>query len=246
MHRSLEAVWERLFHAFRGARFERRSDLILWLFPPVPIPQVNGPWVVHDSAGAADALADAIEEVDAAGAWPWVQTRSGHDRTRQAAIDLGLTHLEEMPGMVLRPGELNDARAEIQIADVGAEEIDATNELLAMSFGAPKDVLDLFSTGVASIEEAAWYIGRAHDEIVATAIGFTVGDATGIFNVATHPEHRGRGFGAALTSHAVRDGFEKGASFAYLQSSGMGHSVYRALGFRDVERYTLLTRPAAT
>ena len=31
--------------------------------------------------------------------------------------------------------------------------------------------------------------------------------------------------------------------FAFLQSSEIGHSVYRKLGFRDVEEYVLLTRP---
>ena len=35
-----------------------------------------------------------------------------------------------------------------------------------------------------------------------------------------------------------------GAELAYLQSSAMGHGVYRRLGFRDVEEYCLLTRPA--
>jgi predicted acetyltransferase len=78
---------------------------------------------------------------------------------------------------------------------------------------------------------------------VSTALGFTLDGATGIFNVATPSEHRGRGYGAALTSHALRDGFDAGSEFGYLQSSTIGHGVYQRLGFRDVEEYTLLTRP---
>jgi hypothetical protein len=41
----------------------------------------------------------------------------------------------------------------------------------------------------------------------------------------------------------VRDGFAAGCELAYLHSSEVGHGVYRRLGFRDVEEYTLLTRP---
>ena len=92
MHRALEAVFERLYSAVDGARFERRSDLVVAILPSVPIPQCNGAWAYEDSDAAVDALADAVAEVEAAGEWPWVQTRSGHERTRQAALALGLTH----------------------------------------------------------------------------------------------------------------------------------------------------------
>ncbi|MDX6480310.1 MAG: hypothetical protein QOG85_820, partial [Gaiellaceae bacterium] len=90
-HRALEVVFGRLYAELDGARFERRGDLFLALFPSAPIPQCNGPWVVEDTEEAADGLAEAIAEVDAAGAWPWVQTRSGHERTQRAAAELGLS-----------------------------------------------------------------------------------------------------------------------------------------------------------
>jgi predicted GNAT family acetyltransferase len=61
--------------------------------------------------------------------------------------------------------------------------------------------------------------------------------------VATSPEHRGRGYGASLTCRAVRDGFDAGSELAFLQSTEIGHGMYLRLGFRDVEEYTLLTRP---
>ena len=49
-------------------------------------------------------VAEAVAEVDAAGEWPWVQTRSAHERTRQVALELGLTHIERVPGMIVPSG----------------------------------------------------------------------------------------------------------------------------------------------
>ena len=56
-HRALEEVWSRLYGAVDGARFERRGDLMFALYPPFPIPQCNGPWVVEDTSAAAAGLA---------------------------------------------------------------------------------------------------------------------------------------------------------------------------------------------
>jgi predicted GNAT family acetyltransferase len=189
------------------------------------------------------ALAATVAEVEAAGEWPWVQTRSGHARTRQAALALGLTHTERIPGMVVRQDGFVEARAELEIRLIADEEIDEANALLATSFEAPIELFDQFSSAVNHMPEARWYVGRADGTIVSTALGFTLAGATGIFDVATPSEHRGRGYGAAITSHALRDGFAAGSEFGYLQSSTIGHGVYQRLGFRDVEEYTLLTRP---
>jgi GNAT superfamily N-acetyltransferase len=242
--RALEAVWSRLYAEVDGARFERRGDLLFALYPPFPIPQCNGPWVVEDTQAAVDALAETIAEVEASGAWPWVQTRSGHDRTRRAAVELGLTELETLPGMVMRPGELAaPSDGGLAIDFIAGDEIATANAVLAASFGAPKELFDAFSAVFTKVEEASWYVGRIGDEVVATALGITLDNVTGVFNVATKPEHRGRGHGAALTARVVQDGFAGGAKLAYLQSSAMGHGVYRRLGFRDVEEYVLLTRP---
>lgn len=246
VQRALETVWERLYGELDEARFERRGDLILALYPAFPIPQCNGPWVVEDTQGAVDALAGAIAEVDAAGAWPWVQTRSGHERARRAAEELGLTHCERVPGMALRPGELVERSGPAAEIDFISEaEMDAANEVLATCFEAPKELFDRFCGLFAGIDECSWYVGRVEGEVVATALGFTDDGVTGVFNVATAPEHRGRGHGAALTARVVRDGFREGSTLAYLQSSDSGYGVYRRLGFRDVEEYLLLSRPVS-
>ena len=243
MQQGLEAVFARLYGGLEGARFERRSDLVVAVNPSFPIPQCNGPWVVADTEAAAAALAGAIAEVEAAGAWPWVQTRAGQHRAQRAARELGLTHVEHIPGMAMRPGELVEPRPALEIGHVSPGETAAANAILAASFETPTELFDRFGERLARIAEASWYVGRVDGEIVSTAVGFTVDGATGVFNVATAPERRGRGYGAALTARAVRDGFEAGSRLAFLQASDAGHGLYRRLGFRDVEEYLLLTRP---
>jgi ribosomal protein S18 acetylase RimI-like enzyme len=243
MHRALETAFERLYSGLDGARFERRADLIVAVYPPFPIPQFNGAWVVADSNAAIGALTGAIAEVEAAGAQACVQTRTGHDRIRQAARALGLTHTERLPGMAMRPGELAPVTSTLEVGLIRPEDTDATNAILAASFDAPKELFERFSAMLAYTEGVSWYVGRVEGEIVSTAVGYTVDGAIGVFNVATPPSHRGCGYGAALTSRVVTDGFSAGSSLAYLQSSDIGHGVYRRLGFRDVEEYLLLTRP---
>jgi len=110
-------------------------------------------------------------------------------------------------------------------------------------FEAPKELFDTLCGAVQRVKAASWYVGRVEGAMLTTAVGVSADGATGVFNMATPPEHRGRGYGAALTSRVVRDGFEAGSQFAFLQSSEIAHGVYRRRGFPDVEQYVLLTRP---
>ena len=59
----------------------------------------------------------------------------------------------------------------------------------------------------------------------------------GVFNIATPPEHRGRGYGRAVTARVVADGVRAGARTAYLQASPMGLGVYQRMGFRTGETW---------
>ncbi len=54
---------------------------------------------------------------------------------------------------------------------------------------------------------------------------------------------RRSGYASALTIRAATDGLESGATFAWLQSTPAAASVYRRIGFRQVDTHTLLSRP---
>ena len=95
---------------------------------------------------------------------------------------------------------------------------------------------ELLQAGIVR-RDAGIHGAEANGRPVATALGVTAGEFTAIFNVATEPTYRRRGFGTALTARAVADGVLAGASWCWLQASDAGYPVYRNLGFRTIETW---------
>lgn len=78
-----------------------------------------------------------------------------------------------------------------------------------------------------------FFLGSLNGQPVSTSMLFLGGGIAGIYCVATVPDARQRGFGAALTRAAMREGLASGYHIAGLQSSQMGLHVYQRLGFRE-------------
>jgi ribosomal protein S18 acetylase RimI-like enzyme len=240
-------MWGHLCDALDDARFERRDGYIWTICPQVPLAAFNGVWPETDRA--VGALAGAVDEIARLELPYSIQVRRRKTPAcEREAERLGLMLQAEIPAMIVRPSELRgvDVRS-LQILE--ATTADALAQALATAadaFGAPPDAFAaLYGLDVTGLDGLAIYLGRVGDVDVSTAVGYTVEGATGIFNVATPSSHRGRGFGAAITTCAVRAGFAAGAEFAWLQSSDVGHSVYERLGFRTVETYCVYSAPEA-
>jgi N-acetylglutamate synthase len=247
LHASLCTAFERLCTVLEGGRFERRPGYVWLAVPAVPIPQFSGVWPVDDSA--AGALEDALGEIAALGLPYSVQTRRGRTPgCERRARELGLASELEIPGMAASRQDLRapaDSGAEI-IRVATAEGLAQAAAVAATGFGAPLDLFTpLYLEEVARLDGLSYYLARVGETDVATALSFEVDGTVGIFNVATPAEHRGRGYGAAITHAAVQHAFDRGADLAWLQSSDIGHSVYKRLGFRDVETYVMHTAPDA-
>jgi N-acetylglutamate synthase len=247
LHAALCSAWEGLCDVLEDARFERRPGYAWTVCPPVPVPAFNGVWPEDDSS--AQELADALGEIDALELPHSIQVRRG--RTPDCELEaerLGLMVQAEMPAMLVRPDELRPVETpDLQI--LRATTPDSLAQALATAaegFGAPPELFTaLYGLEVTGLDGVVVYLGRAGEEDVSTAIGYTVDGATGIFNVATPSAYRGRGYGAAVTTCALRDGFAAGAEFAWLQSSDVGRPVYHRLGFRTVDTYVLYAGPEA-
>jgi ribosomal protein S18 acetylase RimI-like enzyme len=229
------------------ASFERRVGHARLLFPSVPLPLFNG--VLVESEPWAG-VAESVREVEAHGMPCGMQVREGtHARADAEATRLGLTARTPMPGMVASAADLADARVDgLEIAP--AADMATLGEaalVCAAGFGAPVEAIrPLYSPAVLAADGLAVYVGRVAGEAVTTAIGYRTGREVAVFSVGTPPQHRRRGFGGAISAHAVRAGFEQGADLAWLQTSGLGEPVYRKLGFRHAVMHALLTRPPAS
>jgi hypothetical protein len=244
LHHVFESVGESLVTVLEGACFERGDGHCFMAFPTFPIRDVNGVWA--DTDAAADRLGSRREQANELGTPFTVMTRAGRTpAVEEAARAMGLTTEIEIPGMAVTPAELNDAPSDLEVLRV--ETADGLAQALAVGasgFGIPVDLAaSLYALDVARLEGVRYYLGRSEGRDVTTALGFTVAGTTGIFSVATPAEHRGRGYGGRITAQAVLDGFAHGADLAGLQSSPLGESVYRRLGFRQVETYRLFAPP---
>jgi ribosomal protein S18 acetylase RimI-like enzyme len=247
LHEAARSSFEALCAAFDDASFERREGYDLVLFPQVPIPEFNAIWP-HDDEATAGALPEAIAEIEVLGISPGVQFRDGRaPATAETARVLGLTAEENEPGMAVSAGDLVAPEVpDLEIVRIATPDGFAQALAVAVAgFGIPAEILaPLYGLEVGAVAGMAVYLGRVDGRDVSTSVGLTLGDTVGIFNVATPPEHRGRGYGAALTAAAAQEGFDAGAELAWLQSSPLGLPVYRRLGFREVETYILLSRPS--
>lgn len=86
---------------------------------------------------------------------------------------------------------------------------------------------------ILSNENIQILIGMLDGKPVATSMSFIHNGTCGIYLVATLEPFRGLGIGRDMTLRAMKIGKELGCSQATLQSTNMGLSVYRNLGFED-------------
>ena len=210
----------------------------------LPVPSFNTAIAVDQlTAADADDLAAAVAWLAGRGLPHSVQLTDGRDDDAvPAVLACGLVADEELPGMLL---EL-DPTAVTSAGTAGALEIRAVEDdhsraehcaVLSSGFGMPPEwPAALLADVVPPPAGLALLTGYVGAEPVAVAAANVVGDTVAVFNVATLPEHRRRGYGAAMTSAAVRYGAARGCTAAVLQASDAAHAGYRRLGFRDVAR----------
>jgi GNAT superfamily N-acetyltransferase len=78
------------------------------------------------------------------------------------------------------------------------------------------------------------YLGLLDGKAVCTSNVFFGAGVAGIQMVATLPEARGKGGGAAVTLKPLLEARQMGYRVGALQSSEMGYNVYKRLGFEHV------------
>lgn len=165
----------------------------------------------------------------------------------------GFVHAEDGPGMAIDLGVLDDglvvpAGLTIVEVDDGAM-LRGWIDVLCVGSDFPDEVRDVLygllerhglatAHGLSGHPSIRLYLGLVGGEPIATSLLFLADGVAGLYDVATVPHARRRGIGAALSHTALRAARDLGYSIGVLQSSAMGESVYRRLGFR---RYCTLS-----
>jgi N-acetylglutamate synthase len=244
LHEGLQSSFADFFRAIDSARLEQRAGYRLVVCPSMPFPGLNGLWLDGpDASVPAREIEAAIAEAEAEAVPCWIESRAGRTPIFDGvARGLGFKTEEAMPGMVARRDDLVVAPSlELTVVRVrDPDRLAAAAAVAAAGFEAPPGVLaGLYTPDIAAIPGVSIYLGEVDGLPVSTATAWQGDSGVGIFNVATPPESRGRGYGRAITARAVLDGFASGAELAWLQASPLGDPVYRSMGFRQVDTYVL-------
>lgn len=235
---ALGSTWELWTSA--GARgWFRRKDGLFAAVTGVPYAGFNGVWTEQRDFDE-QTLDELLDDVAGVGVPFCLQVRpSSASRVPKLAESRGMTKKGQVPLMVLHdPSRLGAAqRVEgITIRQLEPDEASLHNDISARGFGIPFELLEqLIAAEVIKTQGTRFYVGDVAGTPVTTGSGMHVGNAVGIFNIATPEEHRGRGYGGAVTARVASDGLAAGAQWSYLQSSEAGYRVYESLGFETVE-----------
>lgn len=233
--------------AARAARGEVRARAgLLIVSTGTLIPALNAAFATRRPDDPDDAVRYAIAYYDAA-RLPFVfRVRDGVDAPfERAAEAAGFAYSDSVPAMALTelapPGQRAAALEVRAVRD--EEDVDAFVNVQATGFDMPGDIARaILSPALLEIPDTHLYVGHAGGEPVAASALMMTHRVAGIYNVATLPEHRGNGFGEAITRHAVAEGFARGALIASLQASEMGRPVYERMGFKLVAEYRTFVR----
>lgn len=236
---ALADVWEHLLAAVPGGWTERAPGLLGGV-TLIDVPTMNGVWAYGRDAEGEPA-AELLDRVAAAGLPHCLQLRPGSRAAlRDLASSRGMVRDADIPLMVLEnEGPLNNAEASgLVITLLPPEQAIVHADLAAAGFEAPVEAFrKLMTPAVMKRPGVSCYLGDLCGTAVATAISVRIDSHVGIFNVATLPTHRRCGYGAAITSRAVRDALHDGADWAWLQSTEAGYRIYERLGFRSLETW---------
>ncbi|MEV4627158.1 GNAT family N-acetyltransferase [Micromonospora sp. NPDC049523] len=211
-----------------------------------PMSLLNGVINIDREPDAAEIAAFSTSPKLASVAWS-IQVRGdepgpGVERT---AAEHGLTKRTTLPFMLKN---LTAADAQLPATDappvrgLTGTEGELYQTVMAAGYEGPREIFAVFSSP-AVLDHSAMrgYVAEVDGVPVATSFGVVVDDHVGVFNIAVPPEHRRRGYGRAATAQVLREAYAAGARIAFLHASPMGVGLYRDMGFRVAENWTIFT-----
>jgi ribosomal protein S18 acetylase RimI-like enzyme len=174
-----------------------------------------------------------------------IDVRPGLDDDLAAAVEAaGMVPVLASPQMICtEPVAGTGAPAGLEV--VWVDEVEKVAELVAIndaayrSLGMPAGVIAESVRAAERLLEphVMPVVVRAEGRPVAAALSFLSHGVAGVHYVGVRDDARGRGLGELVTRLVTNRAFERGAAFVGLQSSSMGESLYRRMGYREIYRY---------
>lgn len=173
----------------------RRKDGLFSAVTGIAIAGFNGVWTEHPDFDH-QVLGEFLDQVAATGLPYCLQVRpAARTRVAKVAEARGMTLEEKVPLMVLHEPALLDAAQHVDgltIRQLDPDDVALHNQLSAAAFGAPLELLgQVITPDVLRTDGSRFYIGESAGAPVTTGSGLTIGDAVGIFNIATPESQRG-------------------------------------------------------
>jgi hypothetical protein len=174
---------------------------------------------------------------------------SVNDEFTRMLLSQGYQFAEKVSAMAINLQDLKLKKLdnEYSIKQVGPNEHKLWAETVSVGYEVPEKLADLF--GPAKTESIAnkareykHYIVFHHDRPVSTAMNITRDGIIEVYWISTIAEYRGRGIGQFATGEPLRLAHNQGYQTAILQSSAIGESVYRQLGFESFGDIPLYVR----
>ena len=212
-----------------GARTLRLDGVTAAIVPASPQRSICNSVAYSDGEALLDGLERLAGEYERAGIAAWTVWVPEPDAEVAAALERAGHKLDGSPVAMslelerLRPAELGDLDYE---SGADPAELGPLNELaygpsaagMARALTTPPD-------------EAVIWAARDRGTLACVMATMDHVDDLGVYFVATHPEHRGRGLASRLVTAALLDARERGLLSSSLQGSPMGRSIYTRLGY---------------
>lgn len=239
--------WWRVWASSIDGGDVREEDGLLLVATGVPQAWWNVAAVVRPLHRPEAAIQGAVAHFGRRGQRFILRVREGVDpATERAAEAAGFVYTDTLPGMTLfpiPPAAAAPASLEIRtVADAATLEdhVQVAAAAFGIEAGGARRLLPM-----RHVLHPRWrsYVGYAEGQPVAASALLITEDIAGVYWVGTLEAFRGRGYGEAMTWHAVREGAAAGCRAATLQASDLGLPIYRRMGFRTVAGYKTYLPP---
>jgi ribosomal protein S18 acetylase RimI-like enzyme len=174
----------------------------------------------------------------------WIATGIRRKLSRTCET-FGLRLTSDMPGLaaehITRPARIPPALEvrRVQWPVSPRETLDDFRAVGSTCFHVPLAWFsEVFDAGVTARQAFVCWVGYRDGLPVATAATVSAHGVVGLYNVATAPEYRQRGYGEAISRHAIGDAIRENGNHAgvVLQSTSQGLRLYERMGFQPVTR----------